>query len=316
MEWFFASLVNQIKDHPIYPDIKIVIADSYKNDPEVKEERRKLRHETWLKTGDTSEAWLMTNGVEIVRTCPKPCVWQGEHRLTKYDWFDASNGRNTALCLAPDGYICYVDDLSVLMPGWLKAVREAMEGGYIVCGAYRKVKDLVVENGEVKSFTPFPGGMDTRIGEEGKAIPCTGDWLYGCSVAMPVEALLTINGWPEDLCASLGSEDYCCGIALSNNGYSFKYDTRMLTLESEELHHIDIPFRKEDWHFENGVAVVGGNGKDDKSHAALNIARQSKNFPNHFNIRELRASILAGNLFPIDPNPQHEWFTKKHLSEL
>ena len=91
---------------------------------------------------------------------PKPCVWQGPHRLTKQDWFAASNARNTGLCYARDGWIAYVDDLSVLMPGWLNAVREAMAGNYIVLGAYKKVKNLVVENGVVRSCWEFAGGLD------------------------------------------------------------------------------------------------------------------------------------------------------------
>lgn len=265
------------------------------------------------------------NKTKFVR--PKPSVWQGDTRLTKVPWFDASGPRNTSLCYAPDGWICYVDDLSVLMPGWLNAVREAMAGNYIALGAYRKVKNLVVENGEVKSFTPHLNnegvdvGIDSRIyyGREGEAVPATGGMLYGCSVAMPVEALLTINGWPEDLCGGLGSEDYCCGLALENAGYTFKYDRRMMTLESEEHHHVGPVFRKEDWHFENGVPVVGGNGGSDKSHAALNIAKQSKYFPNSFGeggIRELRRKILAGEPWPIPASPDRDWFTKQLLSEL
>lgn len=251
----------------------------------------------------------------------KPCVWQGPHRLTKVDWFDASNARNTALCHAPDGWIAYVDDLSVLMPGWLNAVREAMAGNYIVLGAYKKVKKLVVENGEVKSFEEFPGGIDSRwtYGTPSAPVPANGGMMYGCSVAMPVEALLTINGWPEDLCAGLGSEDYCCGIALENAGYTFKYDRRALTLESEEDHHTGPVFRKEDWHFENGVPVIGGNGGSDKSHAALNIAKQSKYFPNSFGeggIRELRRRVLGGEPFPIPKTPDRDWYTKIPLSEL
>jgi hypothetical protein len=68
---------------------------------------------------------------------PKPNVWNGAHRLTKVNWFAASNARNTAICLAPDGFIAFVDDVSVLRPGWGNAVRRAMDGdGYtITCGA-------------------------------------------------------------------------------------------------------------------------------------------------------------------------------------
>jgi glycosyltransferase involved in cell wall biosynthesis len=246
-----------------------------------------------------------------------PNVWCGEHRLTKENWFNASAFRNTGLCMAPDGYIAYVDDLSVLMPGWLSAVREAMAGGYVVCGAYKKVKDLQVENGVVKSYTEFPAGIDGRWQyATGDPCPAESGWLFGCSCAMPVEALLTINGWPDGLCGGLGFEDCCTGIVLTNAGYKMMYDRRMLTLESEEHHHIEPALRREDWHFVDGKPVMGGDGSTDKSHSALNIAMGSKRFPNHFDIRELRQKILAGEPFPIFQVPEHEWFSKTPIKDL
>lgn len=295
IEWFLGSLYRQLESL-IGPDakltfgglnIRVVFVDFYRDE-------RQLG--PWAKF---PSLWHVT---------PKPCVWQGPHRITKENWFAASNARNTALCHAPDGWIVYVDDLSVLMPGWFNAVREAVAGNYIAEGAYKKVKNLVVENGVAKSWDEFPGGVDSRwhSGMADEPITANGDWMYGCSVAMPVEALLTINGWPEDLCDGLGSEDYCCGIALQNAGYNCKYDRRMLTLESEELHFVEPAFKRSDY----GVSPA------DKSHAALNIARQSKYFPNHFNMRELRQKILAGEPFPVDVQPRHCWFTGRHLSDL
>lgn len=256
----------------------------------------------------------------IVHVPPKPNVWNGEHRLTRQDWFAAANARNTALCYAPDGLIIYVDDLSVLLPGWLDAALAT--GNDITCGAYKKVKDLVVEDGLVKSFTPYPAGEDNRLKHvTADATPCGGQWAYGCSLAGPVEAFLSVNGWPEDLCGGLGFEDVVMGLVMENAGWKFKYDRRMMTYESEEGHHVTQHyFRKEDYHKnEKGEFVVGGNGKDDKSHAVLNIARQSKYFPNSFGeggIRELRRRTLAGEPFPIPASPQHEWFTGKLLMEL
>lgn len=314
IEWFLASLVNQIS---LEDNIKVVVVDyHFKLNPDrINRESVAERRLSFL---EQSERFPSLN--EKMWGCsPKPCVWQGSHRLTKVDWFAASNARNTGLCLAPDGWIAYVDDLSVLMPGWLKAVRESMVGHYIVLGAYKKVKKLVVENGIAKSYEEFPGGIDSRwpCGNDNAPVPASGGMMYGCSVAMPVNALLTIGGWPE-YCDGLGSEDYVCGLALQNAGYEFKYDRRMLTLESEEDHHNGPVFRKEDWHFENGIPVTGGNGRDDKSHAALNIALSSKYFENYYEggIRKMREEVLSGKPFPVLNNPQHDWYTKIPLSEL
>lgn len=288
LEWFLSSLKNQINSDDV---ISIVIIDFYMT------EKAKILFSS------------VPGSIAVVHSAPKPCVWQGPHKLTKEDWFAASNARNTALCLAPDGWICYVDDLSVLMPGWLNAVREAVAGNYIALGAYKKVKNLVVENGEVKSYEEYPAGVDSRwgFGKDNEAVPATGGMMYGCSVAMPVEGLLTIGGWPEYV-DGLSSEDYICGLALQNVGYKFKYDRRMLTLESEEHHHLEPSLKRSDY----------GTSPLDKSHAALNIAMSAKYFDNYYEggMRKMREEVLSGKPFPVVNNPQHEWFTKTPLSEL
>lgn len=301
IRWFLDSLHSQLESNRDIPQPHIVLVDFHYQVP---------------------PRWPFAMGYcgRLSTLSPKPSVWQGDNRLTKQHWFAAANARNTALCLSEDGWLAYVDDLSVLMPGWLQSVREAMAGNYIACGAYRKVKGLVVENGIVKSFTLFHQGEDNRLKHVTQDVTqCGGNWLYGCSLVAPVEALLSVNGWPEDLCDGHGFEDVCMGIVLKNAGYDIRYDRRMMTYESEEDHHKEPAFIRKDFHFENGVAVEGGNGKTDKSHGALNIALASTHFPNSFGeggIRALRQKILAGESFPIPTSPQNEWYTSKLLSEL
>lgn len=241
---------------------------------------------------------------------PKPSVWSGPHRLTKEDWFSASNARNTALCCCQTPYICYVDDLSLATPSWLPSVWEAVDGNYIGLGAYKKVRNLVVEKGAAVSFDEFPGGIDNRLGIVTKDVSeCNGEWLYGASLVGPTEAFLEINGWPEDLCDGMGFEDCLTGIVLQNAGYHLKYDRRMLTLESDELHSAEPAMVRHDY----------GDSPNDKSHSALNIAKASKHFPNSFGeggIRALRERRIAGLPFPIRAAPDREWFTGTLLSEL
>lgn len=240
---------------------------------------------------------------------PKPNVWQGEHRLTKENWFAAANARNTALCLCATPWISYCDDLSVLSDGWLDAVRKAMAGGYIVLGAYKKVRSLVVKKGKIVSCEEFAGGLDSRLKHPGDVISCGGDWMYGCSLAGPTEAFLCVNGWPEAF-DGLSFEDVCMGICIGNtNKFSFRYDKSMLTLESEEDHYKEKAFIRSDF----------GISPNDKSHGALGIAKQSISFPNFFGeggIRALRDRVLQGEDFPIVQIPDREWFTGKLLSEL
>lgn len=288
--WFADSLVSQLKEGD---DISVVVVDSN------------------LKNVNRSDVFWNVEKIPLVTTPPKPSVWQGEHRLTKENWFAASNARNTGLCFAPDGWIAYVDDLSVLGPHWLQSVREAMAGNYIVLGTYEKHNKMIVENGKLISSEPY--SMDSRIHNiSGEISSCGGDVLYGCSLAGPVQAFLDVNGWPEALCDGLGSEDYCMGIAIGNtHKYSFRFDKRMKTIESEELHYVGEKFKKSDF----------GISPNDKSHAALNTAKQSKWFPQYLGdnfgtISDLRQHILNGGEFPIRKHPEHEWFLGTQLKDL
>lgn len=290
IEWFINSLSRECAGDRT--GIKIVVVD-FKLEPNV--------------VGTVSVHPLG----ELFYTGPKPTVWQGKHRLTKENWFSAANTRNTALCFAPDGWIAYVDDLSVLMPGWLSRVRAAMAGNYIACGAYRKVKELEVDaDGKVVHYADHPTGHDHRLtAATGDCEPCGGSWFFGCSVVVPVESLLAIDGWPEALCDGHGFEDCLTGIVLENNKFPMRYDRKMMTFESEEGHHTGEFMGRSDY----------GQSPNDKSHKALEIARASKTFDNHFGpggIRELRRRTLAGEPFPIRTEPAFEWFTKKPLSEL
>jgi len=289
-QWFADSLLDQLSCDD---DISIVMVDVYG------------------KYVERSNNFWNRIGIPFIGTPPKPSVWQGEHRLTKQNWFAASNARNTGLCYAQDGFLAYVDDLSVLGPHWLQSVREAMAGNYIVLGTYEKLKNMMVENGRIMYSQPY--SMDARWNHvRADVTSCGGDWLYGCSLAGPVQAFLDVNGWPETLCDGLGSEDYCMGIAMGNTGkYSFRFDRRMKTFESEELHHIGEVFKKSDF----------GISPNDKSHAALNTAKQSKWFPQYLGdefetISDLRQHILNGGEFPIRKHPEHEWFLGTPLKDL
>lgn len=285
-QWFADSLVAQMNDED---KISVVMVDAHCIQP--------------LK-------WQMAT-LGFVGVPPKPSVWQGMHRLTKDNWFAASNARNTGICYAPDGWIAYVDDLSILGPHWLQSVRESMEGNYIVLGSYEKHTEMKVTAGTLTYSKLY--SRDSRLNHVTQDLTSVGgDYLYGCSLAGPVRSFLDVNGWPEALCDGLGSEDYCMGIAIGNlNKYSFRYDRRMATIESEELHHVGEVFKKSDF----------GVSPNDKSHSALNTAKQSIWFPQYLgegfdNISQLRQHIFSGGEFPVRLHPDREWFTKQLLSEL
>lgn len=246
---------------------------------------------------------IVLGGGKVTLSAPKPNVWQGKHRLSKIDYFAAANARNTAICLAAGDTIVFADDLSVPLPTWWSAVLEASKKrDTVTCGAYRKVKDLVVTNGSVTSFTDHPAGTDMRMRDLSgpPPYPCMPGWHFGCSIVAPIEAYLGINGWPE-ACDGLGYEDCVTGIAMHHNGWKFQYDTRMMTYESEELHGKDKPFMRWD----------KGQSPNDKSHAMLAMFRNARRFENYFDppgIVALRQRVLAGEPFPIQQIPEHDWY--------
>lgn len=291
-QWFGDSLVRELGGD--IGAIKLVVVDYHAE----KEGR--------------GEIIAAPRGVESFVHCPpKPTVWQGKHRLTKRDYFAASNARNTAICHAPDGHVAFVDDLSVLMPGWYEAVKEAIAGNYIMLGCYAKVYKLVVENGEAQSWMGHAAGVDSRLQfvKEPGVTWCSGNWMFGCSLCAPVEALLKINGFDED-CDCVGGEDYCCGIMMERAGYRFGYDQRAITLESEEGHHEEPSLARLD----------KGASPNDKSHAMLNMVKAGRSVaPNYFGeggIRAVREKVLNGEPFPITQIPQHDWFDGQPLAEM
>lgn len=300
IEYFFDSLAKQLHEHG--DRINLIVVDHF-----AEEDGRR----------DEIGVRLLRSGLPIanfVHSEPKPCVWSGKHRLTKVDWFSASNSRNTALCHCRTDYIAFADDLSVLMPDWYAKAKSAQQENTITCGAYRKVRQLQVERGQVMSIDElWRDGMDSRwsYGGEQQLVPCNGDILYGCSFVAPVEAMLLVGGFPE-ICNGLGFEDVIMGMALQNNGNRFLYNKRMMTYESDEHHSIEPAFRRES--FEKHP-----NDPTDKAHSVLNMMKAGvKYFENYYEggMKKMRDEVLLGKPFPIINNPQHCWHTGIALSEL
>lgn len=289
-QWFLDSLNKQMQEVDFGKDFQLLIIDFHARDRAI--------------------GVIPDTGIKVRWEKPKPTVWQGKHRLTSVDYFAMANARNTALCMAPDGWIVYVDDLSVLMPGWLDAIIKAMkQKDTITLGAYRKVFDLKVEQGSVVSYRANQMGLDMRNRKEKTApIVCRGEWHYGCSLIAPTEAYLSINGWDEN-CDGMGYEDVVTGALLENAGWKFVYDPNMMTYESEELHVDNFSMKRTD----------KGISPKDKSHAILYSTRMRKWSPNYFGeggIRGLRQKILAGEMFSPIGCPAHDWFDGQPLKEM
>lgn len=303
IEWFFDSLHNELEGN--YDGIKIVVIDFW-----VQEMGR-----DWSKKAvETRKSYIQSKARhEITHVPPKPTVWQGAHRLAKINYFAASNTRNTALCLAPDGYIVYADDLSVLLPGWMKEVRNAIANNWIAQGSYSKVLKLDVHDGKVVNYVYHPHGRDSRLDHVKNDDPhiSGGSWNYGCSLAIPTQALLNVNGFDED-CDSMGFEDVICGLMLQRTGNTIMYCPRMRTLESEELHFVEQPFAR------IIKKLVPESNYKDSSHAILDWVLNGRRVtaPNYQDMSELRQRVLAGEPFPAIGIPEHDWRDKQLIREM
>ena len=119
----------------------------------------------------------------------KPSPYSGPQRLTRNEYHAPSSARNTGVVYARGAYLVFVDDSSVLMPGWWEEVKVAASLGQVVAGAYHFHWEMVVDGGVLvhgrvdpsRRTGDEPFGQDTRwqFGDDEKVVPCPGDHVYG-----------------------------------------------------------------------------------------------------------------------------------------
>ena len=284
-DWFLNSLASQIND---WEQVEIIVVDSCATGPSYYQTQKIKR---------------------LIRTPPKPCIWQGPHRITTQDWWAKCNALNTALCLVKTDWVAFVDDRSVLAPTWLQSIREAMAGNYAVCGTYEKRVGMVVENGVIKAGGTIVARDNRYTGQTGP-ITANGGWWYGCTNALPLEWMLQMNGFPEK-CDSVSFEDIITGMIIHNNGHPIKFDPSMKIIEDRTPEKVGPPCKR-------SSKERHPHDTEDKTHQILRWARSAKVSDNPFNMRELRDSILAGGAFPIpDQNANWlDWFDGQSLMEM
>lgn len=320
--WFVDSLCRQVEDGN-FPQVVFIDAMLWHRE----DRRREL-------------ADVVAGRFPYRHEPPKPCVWQGPHRLTTQDCFAAASARNTGICLASKPYIIFCDDLSVLAPGWLREARHAAQEGYVVMGAYRKVTKLVVDAGRIVSWSPHmvkdpdgkehDAGLDCRWsqGSDNGLVPTQPSNLYGCSFGAPIEALLDVNG-QDEIFDGMGYEDCALGYTLLRTrqksffGHptNLFYNRNMLTYESEEMHHQGQPMKGGRVDKDNGRASVvlyrGGVAPSGfKSIGLQNDAGYVRSIGTRQNLRELRRQVLAGATFPVPTEPATHWYDNQPLKEI
>lgn len=278
-------------------------------------------HHNWARRAQLDRA--VRGRFKYLHIPPLPCEWQGPFRITKKDWFCAANSRNTAFIVAEKPYIVCVDDLSILGPIWLAQVRHAAESGYIVCGAYKKLLQMKVVDGELVSFTEHPPGVDSRwgAGSDGGIVPWHGSGMYGCSFGVPTHLVEKIDGC-DSWCNGAGAEDYDFGIRLERAGGVFYYNRNMVTFESEEGHGEEPALPREckfvaperlpgslREHYPDGLM---------SDHVMLqSVIREKRILPHGKNqIAEMRRQWQRERVVQIPQRPQTDWRDGADLSTL
>ncbi len=284
-EWFCDSLERETGGD--YSNTKVIIVDTFVND-------KRYIH-------PVPKCASVTKWVG-----PKPSIWQGEHKITKEDWWAKCNAMNTGIALCDTEWIAFVDDRCILAHGWLHAVQDSMIGNYAVCGSYEKRANMKVENGEIVDEGELLG-LDVR---RQRGFPhMTADW-YGGSCALPLEWCLRVNGYPEKYCDGLGFEDIAFGILLRNNHLEMRYDSRMRIIEDRTPTEIDGALKRA------SKPSPTDNKHDAKDYRILSIMGASTASGNSFDIGLLRERVLRGEPFPPPTADHHDWFDGSPISEL
>jgi N-terminal domain of galactosyltransferase len=317
--WFQASLERELRSMPDFDrrSLQVVVVDGL---------YPQRRFTTRL-------------SLPIEHLAPKPTVWQGPYRLTTRDYFCAANARNTAFARARHAHVAFVDDLSVLLPGWLKAHVHAATHGYVLCGTTHKCKDIVVAaDGAIAQSTDFPPGIDSRVknippGDD--LFPCSGGWLYGGTFSVPLEDALRVNG-QDEVYDGIGGEDYDFGTRLERAGARIFITRACGTLEDEDAHHaeastirLDKPWPPSERRPARSLTPAGWSmpAEPDRAsdgpyssnylfHRCMRESNRAWTLGNAFNLRDLRASVLTGQPFPVPTGPTEHWVDGQPLAEM
>lgn len=297
-EWFVDSLYREVLSENFDPKkIQIVLVDFELQNDESR--RDKIKN-------------IIKDRFEYLHVEPKPTPWQGKYRITSKDCWSVSLVRNTGVCYAKYDYIFFIDDIGVITKGSFKHMLEYAKRRLPVAYAYKKVYDLVVDDGEVKSVREVESGIDSRIKQPGEPFrQMSGTQWFGYS-SCPLEWIVKINGFDE-LCNGLGAEDYNFGIRLEKAGAKLYYSKNAMFYESEDYANQGNVFFRSDPFLGDGKYEElmkkydikrrwDPNGKKDTSHLMLDLLTRDKYWTdgNDYNLGELRNKVQQTGKFDIN----------------
>lgn len=279
----------------------------------------------------------------VIHVAPKPCVWQGPHRLTSKDYWAKANALNTGFVYANYNHVACFDDCTIVSVDWLDCHWKAAKSGAAAAGAYKylkagaKIRHGQVIEGEVVSD-------DHRLREKPNVDGCPPAWLYGGNFSVPLEAVLAVDGLDEIMDGSGGLEDcefgarvgrvvschwypqaeifqlaethepildYTGGAAADARGEAaaparckgFEFIDHANTHHWMTWNHAPV------WRLWGEKPVQGSDGLWRRS-AAPEFSEDShriKSIGNTFSLQYLRYLLRAGLPLPIPQGPTHDW---------
>jgi hypothetical protein len=301
-EWFCSSLVRELASMPdVDPsDVQVIVIDG------------RLWHDGAARRIAMRNAAMIKTHFE--HHPPKPSPWQGPYRQTSKDYFCAASARNTAFAYARAPHVVFVDDLSVLLPGWLKAHMHAAAHGYVLAGTTCKQKNIVVsEHGTIVSYEKFEPGQDSRIPQIKSVLQkCGGSWLFGGTFSVPLERALSVNG-QDEINDTIGGEDYDFGIRLERTGCEIYISTDCGTFEDEDGHHAEAPMVRLDKPWPGPDGPYTSNFLLNR---LLKEPTRASTLGNDYKLRDLRKRVLMGGGFPMPTLGLRHWVDQQPLSEM
>lgn len=288
-DWFVESLERRVAENKEvkWSKLRVIIIDHHRR----------------------TRAKEVTTQTKTTHCIPKSTVWSGPDRLTKQDWWSTANARNTALCLCDTEWIAFLDDRSVMQPGWFQPILDAQKGEYIVAGSYEKRREMTAYGGYIQHAGIITGedGRAKYQASESLPNPCPagGDWLFGCNFALPIAWALAVNG-VDETCDGLSMEDVIFGRHLQNAGYPIQFDSRMKIVEDRTPGKTGPTMIRRD----KGVSP------NDKSHALLEKIGGLSRASHPIDIPKIREAVLKGMKFPKATEPTRDWYDQQPLNEM
>ena len=118
-------------------------------------------------------------------------------------------------------------------------------------------------------------------------------WLYSCNCSVRTNYLLKINGFPEEFCGQMGSEDGFLGICLQRAGAKLLLDKKSYVIHVKDKHHLDfynvLNYKNKEAMLKDGILHFS----NEKFVEDLQLKEKNRFHSNpHLDLREMRTQKL------------------------